>query len=236
MTPAELYRVVEHNKCDQVKVEDTNHMCIFETQDSTSAAEAIRQLEEYIPMLTGYKNVYVYGKKGKDTTWKNGYTWRLELSADAKAAAGIGAPNNGGISADTYLTTVMGMMEKNNAATLEIMKLQMEAKNKDPMQYMPVVDRVMGMLGFTPPATIAGGETKEATVKLAFSDLGKMTPEEKNAEIKKLWEGLPEKCTADEMLTLLTLLNSEPAKMTTLLTALHKNPSYIDIALNYLPK
>ena len=235
MTPDEAYKIIMHSKYTVAKVLDSNNRLLFQTELPATSESCVSQLQEYVPILSGYKKVYIQAKKGKDENWTTAPSWQVELTEDSKQAAGIAGTNMTGISPQEYMTTIIGMMKENNAVIMKNMELTMAAKNADPMQYLPLIDRGLAAMGFD-VAKISGAPASDtaAKVKLKFSDLDTMTAEQKNDKILELWESAAKVCSADEMISLLALINSEPAKMAKLITALHKNPAYIDMALTFI--
>lgn len=215
-----VLELMEKCKTPNVIITDLHGNKIYHIENTT-VSSTVNELEHLEPVLKSYGKLQFKaagkGENQKNANFKGGYQWtvffdKTPINTQLQPNNWMGAAPPGFVSNDV----MMAKLEKIQSDIEWGKKLQeAENKNQGIGQVLPLMPYVMQMFGKSDTEIIKAQTQSQAMAgapknTLTFSDVEKMTSEQKNNKIEKLMESLADKVSAEHMILLLEALNNKP--------------------------
>jgi hypothetical protein len=153
----ELKQMIQAMGCTWLKVTDTSNYCKC-TIDAENTREALDKLDEYIPILSGLGEIYVYGKCNKKTKDESArsYSWKVTFPG-VKPVTTTGSPGGSlGFGPEFGIKELIGMATSNAQAELKAMKEHYELEKKWDEKFRKLEEKSQGLESLIPMAIPIG--------------------------------------------------------------------------------
>lgn len=222
----QIYVMMEEQKTPNIRILDTAGFKIFQIESDT-VEETRQKMETLLPFIKNYGKVIVEAanESVKKRSYQGAFRWKLEF--DTAAGATVQGPANPwtmgavppGYVSNEVMAAKLDLIQAQMAHYRELDALKLKMKDDDPFKHMDKIEKMVPALmylagkpleeiktfatiyntsGIDAPGGIAGPPTNT----LIFSDVEKLTTEQKAARCQELANELAQHISIEHMIIL----------------------------------